>query len=59
MTARSILLAALAFATIGMVVVVLAVIVPGLFYVGIYLIDAAALALAVAGVLHLRETASA
>lgn len=52
MKARFVLLAALALITLGMAVVVLATIVPGMFYVGVYFLDAGLLSLAVAGILH-------
>lgn len=53
MKARFILLAALALITLGMVVIMIATISPGLFYVGIYFIDAGLLSLAVGSVLYL------
>lgn len=52
MKARFVLLAALALITLGMAVVVLATIVPGMFYVGVYFLDAGLLSLAVASILH-------
>jgi hypothetical protein len=53
MKARFVLLAALALITLGMAIIVIATISPGWFYVGISLIDAGLLSLAVAGILHL------
>jgi hypothetical protein len=57
MSARLILLAALALATLGMAIVVFAVLSPGLFFAGVYMIDAALAALAIAGVLYLMAPA--
>jgi hypothetical protein len=56
MKARLVLIVALALATLGMAIVVFAVVSPGLFFAGIYLIDAALVALAIAGVLYLLAT---
>jgi len=53
MIARLVLSAALALGTLGMAIVVWAVVAPGLFFTGIYLIDAALIVLAAAGVLYL------
>jgi hypothetical protein len=53
MKARFVLLAALALTTLGMAIIVLATIAPGMFYVGVYFLDAGLLSLAVAGVLQL------
>ncbi|MGQ0561754.1 MAG: hypothetical protein ACT443_07770 [Gemmatimonadota bacterium] len=50
-----VLRAGLALATLGMVCVVLGVVSPGLFFPGVYLLAAALLALAVAGVLQLLD----
>lgn len=52
MKARFVLLGALALITLGMALVVLATISPGLFYVGVYFLDAGLLSLAVAGILR-------
>lgn len=53
MIADLVLIAAVALTTLGMAVVVLAVVSPGLFYAGVYLIDAGLLALAGAGIWRL------
>lgn len=53
MIARWILLAGLALVTLGMVAVVLAVTVRGLFFTGVYLLDAALVTLAIAGAMSL------
>lgn len=51
MIARWILLAGLALATLGMIIVVLAVTARGLFFTGVYLLDAALFALVTAGIM--------
>lgn len=53
MKARWIMPAALALATLGMILVVLATTSRGLFYVGVYLLDAALVGLFVAGIMSL------
>lgn len=53
MKARWMLLAGLAVATLGMTMVVLAVTARGLFFVGVYLLDAALIMLAAAGIMSL------
>lgn len=53
MIARWILLAGLMLASLGMMAVVLAVTVRGLFFTGVYLLDAALVALAIGGIMSL------